>query len=299
VARRRAPQATAAVSRILGTVLGAMFLAMAAAAAPSPAHELPTPPAVVEVVAPPLVVARIPRPVLGISFALAGRVLLLEDDRISLWKLTPDGLTRRGELPAPTPVERTRRPGGLIRAAATSPDFWVLRSGWTEALLFAYEDGANGITWVPKGGAEALPWPSAPSGLRFRPGTNVFQGAVEGLSTVALLALSSDGALGVDADNVLRHSDGGPAVRVGSAVARPWADVAVAAAPALSPPDSLIALPLPLSSAAPMPLAPFDGSIRAVATLTEKDTAVVLVVIQGTDGSHQVLRLDLRRHNGP
>jgi hypothetical protein len=271
-------------------VLGPLFLAIAAVV---PA------PAVVEVTAPPVVVARIPRPVLAASFGSAGRVLLLEDDRLSLWKLTSDGLARQAELPVPAPVERTRCPGGLIRAAPGSPDVWALRSGWPEALLFAYEDGGNGTTWVAKGGAEALPWPSVPNGLRFRPGTNVLQGAVEGLPGGSFLTLSADGALAVDADDLLHHPDAGPAVRVGSAVARPWADVAVAAAPSLAPPDSLIALPLPLSTVAPTVLAHIDGSIRALAALTEKDAATLLAVVQSADESYQVLRIDLRRHAAP
>jgi hypothetical protein len=291
VAWRRTPQASGAVSRILGTVLGPVFLMMAAAAAPAP---------VVEAVAPPAVVARLPRPVLALAFAAPGRGLLLEDDRISRWKLTADGLARQAEQPAPAPNERTRRPGGVIRASAGAPDFWVLRSGWPEALLFAYEEGAHGITWIAKGGALALPWPEATNGLRFRPGTNVLEGVVEGLPGTSFLALSADGALGVDAEGVLHHPDGGPALRVGSAVARPWTDVALATAPVFGPVDSLLAIPLPLSpGAVAKTVASVDGAIQALATFVEKDSAVVLVGVRATDATYQVLRIDLRRRTAP
>jgi hypothetical protein len=275
-------------------VLAPILLAIAAATAPPAAAPGPGP--TLEASGPPSVVARLARPVLAMAFASSDRVLLLEDDRVSFWKLNADSLSHQGEVLAPAPVERTRRPGGLLRVAAGTPDFWVLRTGWPEALLFTYQDGDGGV-WVTKGGAEAIPWPLAPNGLRFRPGTNVIEGTIDGLTGSSFLALSADGAVAVDADNLLHHPDGGVPLRVGAAAARPWADVALTASPTLSPPDSLLAIRLPLSAETPATtLARLDGRVEALTTFVEKDQAVVLVAIETPESSHVILRLDVRRH---
>jgi hypothetical protein len=281
----------------LAAVLGPLLLAMAAAVAASHARTPPCEAPTIEAGAAPMVLARFPRPVLAIAFASATRVLLLEDDRVSLWRLTAGGLSWEAERLAPAPVERTRRPGGLIRAAAGTPDFWVLRSGWPEALLFTYEDRPDGIALTSDSGAEALPWPAATNGLRFRPGTNLIDGVLEGLGASPYVALSADGTIAVDADNLLRRPGGGAPLRVGSAVARPWSDFLVASSPTTRAPDSLVAVALAEPDTA-APLAGVEGLIRAIATSTEKDAAVLLASVDAGD-SHLVMRLDLKRRLRP
>jgi len=107
----------------------------------------------------PVVLGRLERPVLALAYAGPAHVLVLEEDRLSLWRTTP-AVALEATLETAAPAERVRHPGGLIHAPEGEGGGWVHRSGWPEALLVSAEGGTLAVVST----AAALPWPGAPAG---------------------------------------------------------------------------------------------------------------------------------------
>jgi hypothetical protein len=113
--------------------------------------------------------AALAEPALAVAFLDDNRVAVLSPFSISLHKLDRSRfvpVTRR-ELPFPRATVRT--PGGVLLPGDDA--CWALTSGMTRAVLYALE----GDRLVERGDAEALPWPEAAHGLRFREGTNLLE----------------------------------------------------------------------------------------------------------------------------
>lgn len=247
----------------------------------------------------PTVVARLAGSVLALSFAPDDHVVVLESDSVSFWKLTANTLIRQAEWTPPAVPDRVRRPGGLIHGDATAPDFWILRSGWAEAQLLTVENLRSNPHFSSSSTASVLPWPRSKNGLRFRPGTNLIEGSLDGLGPAPFVAVEADGRMAVSADGALRRSDaeaGGAGPPVGSAVARPWPDVAITSSPSVEAPDAFMAIGLD-GVGRTTNLAAVPGLIRALAVLVNGETAILLASVDVIDG-HEIVRLDLRRHGG-
>src|SRR5262249_15597623 len=144
---------------------------------------------------------------------------------------------------------------------------------------------------APRAEAEAVPWPHAPLGLRFRPGTNLIDGGPAELGPGPWLALVR-ADLGVAPDGDVRLAGRGPRASrlpAGSASARSSA-FAVSAA---SPPEAadglrfvaregeafrtLASVPVPGPIRA-LAARPRNGGARLVAAVEERGGASLLVM---------------------
>ena len=246
----------------------------------------------------PVVLARLERPVLALAALGPMHVLLLEDDRLSVWRLTPSALVHEGEAMGPA-TERVRWPGGLIHAPAGEDSAWVLRSGWAEAQLVGREDGGLGLSI--RSPAVALPWTGAPAGgVRFRAGTSLVEGSLEGLGDGPYLALAPEGGAAVDADGRLRlpplpeGASGDEAMRVGSAVVHPWPDLVVASSPAPAAPDALVIVRVGAAGPRVEASLPIEGRVRALVSLTTPGAATLLVAVDDGAGA-RIERIEIPR----
>ena len=125
---------------------------------------------------------------------------------------------------------------------------------------------------VASAAADAVPWPGIANGVRFRPGTNLVEGALDAVGSGPFLALDGDGAalVAVGADGTLLTSGGadGPQAgpRVGSCVAAPRPGTLVATAP--GPAGRARRPAVPATGARRTRSArgcPIDGAVRALA----------------------------------
>jgi hypothetical protein len=236
------------------------------------------------------VVSRATTPPLGeriVALAFAGddRVLVLSDAALSVYQRDGMALRRiaRGDLPGP--LAPVRFPGGLLAVASRESACWAMTSRSARAALFTW-DGAS-LTLVEQ--ADALPWPGAARGLRFRPGTNVIEGTLDGLDG-PWLALEASG-WAVTADGQLARNDvRGPAA--GPALARPWPGLlAVASAEPPGEQDRILLL---------RETAPADrgalrvmGAVRALAARGDQRSAVLAAATEDGAGGFRIELFEL------
>src|SRR5712692_9745404 len=147
------------------------------------------------------------------------RVLVLYEDALALYRLDEAGLAllSRHELPASLPV---RFPGGTIYVPPAEGAAWVLTSRSPRAVLFSFDNGRL----EERQQAEALFWPRTPRGLRYRPGTNLLEGAVADLGEGPFLRLDPRGAAVAPDGRLWMASPEGPRAidaKVGGGLARP------------------------------------------------------------------------------
>ncbi len=251
-------------------------------------------PAAIEVVStgrtPPL-----EEPVLDLAFFGDERLVVLGPESVALYAWDGADLTLLSRRPLPGPLETVRSPGGLLRVAERDAAFWALTSRSPRALLFAVEDDRL----VERQEADALPWPACPEGLRYRPGTNLIEGAVRGLGAGPYLGLD-DSALqvAVTADGILVEGAAtGPVV--GPPLAALWPGV-VAAASARPPGEDDSVLIVATSEGAgegPRVLDSLrvDGAVRALAGRVHAESARLVAAVEDVaDGPH-LLVMDLAR----
>jgi hypothetical protein len=144
-----------------------------------------------------------------------------------------------------------------------------------------------------------VPWPGIANGVRFRPGTNLVEGALDAVGSGPFLALDGDGAalVAIGADGMLLSPGGadGPETgpRVGSCVAAPRPGTLVATAP--GPPgtrDALLFLDRqpPHAERARLPI---DGAVRALAARAAGARSRVVAAVEGEGGSTTLLALEI------
>jgi hypothetical protein len=131
-----------------------------------------------------------------------------------------------------------------------------------------------------------VPWPESRTGLRFRAGTNLIEGAIEGLGDGPFLAVDADeSALAVTAEGRLLGL-GDPDQRVGTSLAVPRQGV-VLTSTALPPPeaDALVAIERrpPHATLARLPV---DGSVRALAARASGNRSRIVAAVEGAEGTH-------------
>jgi len=146
--------------------------------------------------------APIEGPVLALALLSGERLAVLARDAVRVYRFHGGELARLSErsLPEPEPV---RFPGGLL--AATEDAIWVQRSGLPRALLLAADEAGP---LLERGQADAFPWPGCPRGLRYRDGTNLLEGAVEGLGDGPFLAVAAGVAVDHEGRVLVATADG-------------------------------------------------------------------------------------------
>jgi hypothetical protein len=237
-------------------------------------------------------------PVVALALLSDDRVLVLQPEALGLYRFEDSRLVRQAQRPLPGPFEAVRMPGGLLLATEGGL-VWAVTSRSPRASLFAVDDGGRrlGERLV----ADALPWPGSPGGLRFRPGTNLLEGTLEGLGAGPFLAVT-DAAAGaaVDPEGRLRvYAPDGPrssSLRSGAGLACLWKGVLAAASAA--PPGAADAILILERGDRDWTLAdslPVPGAVRALAALVRGDTARLLAALEDPGGETYLLLLDLRR----
>jgi hypothetical protein len=233
--------------------------------------------------------APLPGRVLDMAFMGPERLLVLGEDELSLYRLAEGRLELAARRPLTGPLMPVRHAGGLLRAAEGERSAWAATSRGRGAFLFGVEDAGL----VERQRADALPWPGSPGGLRFRAGTDLIEGTVEGLGGGPFLHLDEAG-LGVDRDGRLLGVSG-PAdeLRVGPMLAPLWPrHLAVSTAAAPGERDAVLVLSLAPPLARTIGELPVAGSVRALAAHTTAHRARLVAAVEAP-GATSDLRTSL------
>ena len=231
--------------------------------------------------------------VLDMAFMGEGRLLVLSEDDLELYRWSEAGLLLATRRRLTGPLEPVRHAGGLLRAVEREHAAWAATSRAPGALLFAVEDGGL----VERQRADAVPWPGSSGGLRFRPGTDLIEGVVEGLGNGPFLHLDETG-VAVDRDGRLL-SAGGPVsdLRVGPPLATLWPRqlAASTAAPPGERDTVLILSMAPPNGPRVIAELPVAGSVRALAAQVSGHTARLVAAVESAarDGSTPAIQTHL------
>jgi hypothetical protein len=220
--------------------------------------------------------------VLDVAFARNGRVVVLMDGALALYRHTRRGLERLDERPLPA-VPAVRAPAGIVAADPADDTCWVATNRGEGATLYSL-DGDR--LWEVERAAVALPWPDAPRGVSFRPGTNLIEADVAGLGPGPFVRVGRGWAIGNDARLLVSGSDAPPA-RVGFAAARIGPRAFVVSDPV--PPGANDRLSIvEAGSAAVRASLPVAGAVTAIAAVTrDGETAIVAGVAR--DGAARLM----------
>jgi hypothetical protein len=224
--------------------------------------------------------------VVALAFAGDQRLLVLFDDALALYRR--DGLALRLESRRELPgsLAPVRFPGGLLLAVEGESSCWALTSRSARAVLFSLD----GSRLLPAHQADALPWPHAAAGVRFRPGTNLIDVSLPGVEG-PVLAMEADGGWVVDAQGALIRAgapEGSPALRrAGPAIARLWPGLIAAAAPDPPGDHDRIVLVRDADGATAGTLA-VDGAVRALAARRHGGGALLAAAVEESAGGFRL-----------
>lgn len=227
--------------------------------------------------------------ILDLAFLDADRLLVLSPDEVSLYRWTGDGLSLLARRPLPGPLTPVRTPGGLLVTSAKPDSFWALTSRAARAAFISVE----GSRLVERQQADTVPWPAAPQGLRYLPGTNLIEGAPAPFGTGPVLDL--DSAAAISAERRLLCV-GCRDQRVGLGLADLWPGFLAVSSPA--PPgaqDSLIVLEHTEAGLHTRLRVPVDGGVRALAGRVDQRAARLVAAITVPAEGDYLLVLDLVR----
>jgi len=232
----------------------------------------------------------IDEPVLALAFVGDGRILSLAADSLSLWRLEDDGARRVARATWPRGSAVVRHGGGLIVGRSDESAAWLL-SSYAEGAQLVRVDGPRLVLGDV---AAAAPWPSAPEGLRFRPGTNLVDGVGSDAGAFAIVALDTASHAVVREDGMLILEAGETQLRVGSAIASLWPDALLASG--AGPPGAADALSLLRRAGAAWERVwsvALPGDVTAVAARSGARAADVVVALRSAAGP-ELMRLELR-----
>jgi hypothetical protein len=230
-------------------------------------------------------------PVLDLAFLGESQVVALTTREVILYRWTDQGLSLVGSRPLPGSEEAVRWPGGLLHVVEEDQAVWALASTRDKAVLFTLQSGRL----AERQQAAALPWPRCRSGLRYRAGTNLLEGEVDGLGTGPFLTLDAFTASAVAADGrLLVVGAAATNLRVGPTLGPLWSGH-IAASSALPPgsDDALLVLAREGSTLRAVGRVPMRGAVRALATRPREGRArVVAAVVEGS-GQTSLMALEL------
>jgi len=215
-------------------------------------------------------------------------VALSPDDAL-LYRLEATGLAFQSRRALPGPPSTVRAPAGLIAAAPAEQAFWALTNRSPRAALFAVAGGRLAL----REEAAALPWPQSEDGLRFRPGTNLIEGRLQGVGAGPFVAVGEGLAVAADGSLLPRGSSD---LRVGTALTALWPG-AVAASSALPPgsADSILILATDSQGVRLLDSLPVDGAIRALARQPLGRADRLIAAVEAVDGTFHLVVVDLSR----
>ncbi len=230
--------------------------------------------------------------ILDLAFLGPDRLLILSPDEVSLYRVASEGLSLLARRPLPGPLGPVRTPGGILVTSAKEDSFWAATSRAAKAVLIAVE----GAQLVERQQADAVPWPGAALGLRYRPGTNLIEGASTSLGPGPFLDLdSTEGGLAVTADGRLLCAGCGE-VRVGLGLTGLWHGFLATSSPA--PPgagDALLIFERSGTGLDTRLRLPIEGAVRALTSRVDERSAHLVAAIEPAAGGSYLLTLDLVR----
>jgi hypothetical protein len=231
-------------------------------------------------------------PVVDLAFLADARVALLSPAALSVYRVESGALTLDARQPLLHPLA-VRSPAGTLVVSERERALWLATNTSAETLLLAW-DGRR-ITERQRAGA--LPWPGAPEGVRYRPGTNQLEGPAQALGAAAFLALRGETAVATDGAVLVATKDGArrTGVRGGSALAPLWPGViAVSGAAPPGAADALSVYDVSGSESLLLAVFPVEGTIRALGARTSGDRARILAAASDGRGTRMLL-LDVAR----
>jgi hypothetical protein len=267
-----------------------LTLVLALAASQGAVPPTPAPEMRVEAV----VLGRTPTPgraVLDLAFLSEVHVVALTPQEILLYRWTDQGLAPVASRVLPGRAEAVRWPGGLLNVVEEDRAVWALASTRDQAVLFTLQSGrlAEGEQ------AAALPWPRCRSGLRYRPGTNLLEGEVDGLGPGPFLTLDAVAAAAVAPDGRLLVAGTGPgAVRVGPTLGPLWSrHLAASSAAPPGEDDALLVLAREGGTLRRVGHVALGGPVRALATRPRDGRARVVAAVTEAAGETRLVALEL------
>jgi hypothetical protein len=234
----------------------------------------------------------LPLRALDVAFLGADRLVVLDAAEVALLALDDGQVTVLSRRALPGPLEVVRAPGGLLQASERESAVWAMTSRSAQPVLFAVE----GAELVERQRADAMPFPGCPRGLRFRSGTNLIEGEVEGLGAGPFLDVAAaDATFAVSPEGRLLSAERPEtAPRVGPTLAPLWPGLLAASLPSSPGQDDAVVIFAP-SAAVPVATCPVPGPVRAVAARVHGDTARLAVAFDETEGRSSLLTFDVPR----
>ena len=235
--------------------------------------------------------APVTAPVLDVGLARNGRVVVLMDGALALYRFTRAGLEKIDERPIAGrgPV---RAPAGIVLADPGDDTCWVATNRAEGATLYSLE--GDRLWEVER--AAALPWPGVRGGVGFRAGTNLVEAEIAGLGAGPFVRIGrGDPAWAIANDATLAVAGlAGPPPRVGFAAARIGPRTFVVSAP-LPPGADRISV-LRLEAPAPTATLEVAGTVTALGAGARdgaRDGAVTVLAGVTREGAPRVVVLEV------
>jgi hypothetical protein len=230
---------------------------------------------------------------LDLAFVGPDRLVALDGAEVVLLSIEASqvGVLSRHAMPGPLSV--VRAPGGVLGVSETESAVWAMTSRSPQAVLFSVE----GARLAERQQADAMPFPAAARGLRFRPGTNLLEAEVAGLGPGPFLDLAGTGVrVAVSPEGRIVRSETEEArARAGPTLAALWPGLF--AASLASPPeqeDAVIVFDA-AAPATPLLTCRAAGAVRAIAARLREESARLAVATDGPDGRSWLHVLDVAR----
>jgi hypothetical protein len=185
-----------------------------------------------------------------------------------------------------------RHAGGLILGHIDDSAAWLLSSHAPRARLVRID----GRRLLLDAEADAVPWPDAAQGLRFRMGTNLLEGLEVAGARPALVAVDAASRAAVVEDGALLVDSAPTGTRVGGAVATLWPGMLIASA--ADPPsseDSLLVLSRVGGAWRVAPGIRVGGAVRALAAHADGAATGRVAVAVAAAGRFELLHFEARR----
>jgi hypothetical protein len=229
---------------------------------------------------------------LDLAFLGPDRLVVLDAAEVALFSLADRHVTLLSRRVLPGPLEVVRAPGGLLQGSEREAAVWAMTSRSAQPVLFAVE----GTELVERQRAEAMPFPGCPRGLRFRSGTSLIEGDVEGLGPGPFLDVAAaETPFAVSPEGLLLTAERpDPAARVGPTLAPLWPGLIAASLPSSPGQDDAVVVLAP-PAATPMLICPAPGPVRAIAARINGDSARLAVAFDEAEGRSSLLLFDVPR----